>query len=217
MALGIFVCMAFALSASGYPTVYPTGTTIYKPDKCWNSCTLVPYEGGITLLIDMNGNVVHKWNVGTERARLLPNGHLVIIGTDTNKILEYDWEGNLVWEYRVPIISKKKGYPIPGVIHHDLRRLPNGNTIFLYHDAVPEEYMKSVRDPERRALKLIGDCICEVNPKGEVVWEWHEYKHLDLNKYSSLDGLDDWTHTNTVQVLPENHWYKKGYKEFKTR
>lgn len=228
-AMGVFIGKIFTYSAFAYPTVFPTGVTIYKPDRCWNGYTLCPDRGAPVLLIDMNGNVVHRWDVSTSRARLLTNGHLVIegktvgfhrlVGEDgmtakmrkfeqienlSKKILEYDWDGNLVWEYEAP-----------GATHHDLHRLPNGNTIFLYMETVPEEYMKLVKDSERRASGLRGDCICEVNPKKEVVWEWHEYKHLDLNAYSSVDGLRDWTHTNTVQVFPENRWYAEGHKEFK--
>ena len=40
-------------------TVFPTGTTIYKPDQCFNGYTLLRDENGVAaLLIDMNGNVV---------------------------------------------------------------------------------------------------------------------------------------------------------------
>ncbi|MEJ2248010.1 MAG: transcriptional initiation protein Tat, partial [Acidobacteriota bacterium] len=41
------------------PSVYPLGTTIYKPDKCWNGFTILSSEEG--RLIDMNGNLVHLW------------------------------------------------------------------------------------------------------------------------------------------------------------
>ena len=173
-----------------------------------------PYEPGPILLIDMNGNVIHKWNLATERAVLLPNGHIVIM--QGSNFIGYDWDGRLVWQYEVPIGPHEENhYPTPGIIHHDLERLPNGNTIFPYHEEVPEKYKRVIKNPKRRSVKLIGDCICEVNKEGKIVWEWHEYKHLDLNDYSKLDGLDDWTHTNSVQVLPENHWYNEGHSEFK--
>lgn len=195
-------------------TVYPTGVTIYKPDSCWSGYTLVPYEPGPIFLIDMNGRIVHKWNLATERAKLLPNGNIVII--KERKVLEYSWDNNLIWQYEVPT-DRTAGdrYPNPGIVHHDLERLPNGNTIFLVHDAVPESYMQLVQNPERRKVKLIGDCIYEVNQEGKIVWEWHAYEYLDLNDYSNVDGLRDWTHSNTVQVLPENHWTKEGHEEFK--
>ena len=34
-------------------TVYPTGATIRKPDKCWNGSTLFPSDKGVDL-IDMD-------------------------------------------------------------------------------------------------------------------------------------------------------------------
>ena len=44
-------------------TVYPTGTTIYKPEKCFNGYTLYPsMKPGVgAVLVDMNGNVVKSW------------------------------------------------------------------------------------------------------------------------------------------------------------
>jgi hypothetical protein len=197
---------------------FPKGTTIYKPDKCWNGYTMVPYEGGLIVIVDMKGNVVHSWEVGTERARLLENGNVVVM--KGNRIVEYDWDGEVVWECEVPGGPyEDMSYPSPGIIHHDLQRLSNGNTIFIYHEEVPEEYKKDIKDPVRRSTQVIGDCILEVNKEKEIVWQWHTHQGLDLNEDSSLRAREgrhyDWTHTNTVSVLPENKWYDQGDKEFK--
>ena len=78
-AMGIVLCVLFTFSACAQPDAFPKGTTLYKPDKCWNGYTLVPYEGGMILLIDMNGNVVHRWDIGTERATLLQDGHIAVM------------------------------------------------------------------------------------------------------------------------------------------
>ena len=45
----------------GRPTVFPTGTTIYDPEKAWNGYTLYGIEEVGTVLIDMNGKVVKFW------------------------------------------------------------------------------------------------------------------------------------------------------------
>ena len=45
------------------PTVYPTGTTIYNPKKCWNGYTIFPAINHGAVLIDMNGNVVKNWKM----------------------------------------------------------------------------------------------------------------------------------------------------------
>lgn len=52
--------------AGAAPTVFPTGTTIYKPDKCWNGFTVLSnvafgehrLKRGVPLY-DMNGNNAH--------------------------------------------------------------------------------------------------------------------------------------------------------------
>jgi len=197
---------------------FPNGLNLYKPDKCWNAYTMVPYESGMILIIDMKGNIVHHWKIGTERARLLENGNVVT--QRGRSIVEFDWDGKVVWKYDVPGGPyDEEGYPSPGFIHHDLQRLPNGNTIFLYHEQVPQEYNKLIRDPARRSNRIIGDCVLEVNKDKEIVWQWHTHEHLDLNEDATIhpkpNGRFDWTHCNTVNVLPENHWYHEGYSEFK--
>ena len=39
------------------PTVFPTGVTIYKPDKCYNGYTFCPIKEGRLILMDMNGRI----------------------------------------------------------------------------------------------------------------------------------------------------------------
>ena len=45
----------------GHPTVYPTGVTLYNPEKAWSGYTIVPTKGQGATLIDMNGQEVHVW------------------------------------------------------------------------------------------------------------------------------------------------------------
>lgn len=205
-------------------TVYPKGTTIYKPKKCSNGYTLFPLK-----LIDMNGRVVNEWKLDSSRvkakparARLLKNGHIIVLrgasmAEDTGA-QEYDWDSRLVWEYFPPL-----GYV---VFHHDIFRKANGNTLLICRETIPEEYMKKVREPKLRNSTMFGDAILEVTPAGRVVWEWHGYKYLDLNHYRIVvsphwhggghnNTLSDWMHVNTVQALPENKWHEIGDQRFK--
>jgi hypothetical protein len=197
---------------------FPDGMKLYKPEKCWNGYTMVPYEGGLILIVDMKGNVVHHWDIGTERARLLENGHIVVM--QGSRVVEYDWDGEKVWDFEVPGSPfPESDYPAPGIIHHDLQRLPNGNTIFIVHEEVPAEYKSTIQDPVKRSCQVIGDCFMEVNQQKEVVWQWHAHDGLYLNKDTRIpfEAGDkfDWTHSNTVNVIPENHWYEEGHEAFK--
>ncbi len=223
LALSTLVCARLL----AWPTVYPTGVTLYKPDKCSGGYLLEFHHRRIPMLMDMNGKVVHAWPKarGIGRMRLLPNGNLVYISLGASEapdlppgqdeprlveqkqrssLVEVDWEGNKVWEFTPP------GRP-----HHDFQRLTNGNTLMIYAEPVPAERRPKAALPERRNIDMTSDVILEVNPKGETVWEWHECDHLDIDVYSSRDGLRDWTHTNTVQALPPNKWYDSGDERFK--
>jgi len=63
-------------------TVYPTGTTIYDPDRSWNGFTVLsPLATPAVLVIDMNGTVVKRWdnfnNSAGGPARVLPGGFVM--------------------------------------------------------------------------------------------------------------------------------------------
>jgi len=138
-------------------TIFPTGTTIYKPDAAFSSYILIS-DHSLTgnhpsaevraaagrrapddvRLIDMNGNVIHTWTVApnfNKRSRLLPNGNLVCVGPGKT-IIEYDWDGNIVWTHE----------GIGSV--NDLRILPNNNRLLLAHEPMPEAFQRQVKDVE---------------------------------------------------------------------
>ena len=76
-------------------TVFPTGTTIYKPETCFNGYTLYPSKtpGVGAVLIDMNGNPVRTWDrFQGFMINLLPGG--TILGGQigrVSKIYDHNW------------------------------------------------------------------------------------------------------------------------------
>jgi outer membrane protein assembly factor BamB len=228
----VLACVSATVLA--YPTVYPTGTTIYDPDAAFSSYILISDHAdkgnhasaavraeskvpGDVRLIDMNGNVVHTWHVDpyfNKRSRLLPNGHLVFAASDKT-IIEYDWDSNVVWEH--------KGIGST----NDLRVLPNGNRLLIAHEPVPESAQDKVEDvddkiapwwtPRKRGSEehQLGADIYEVDLDGEVVWEWHAHDHLDLNLFSPLTPHGDWLHGNSIAPLPDNKWFDDGDQRFR--
>src|SRR5438128_1302000 len=81
------VILVLARGVFSAPSIYPTGTTIYRPDKAWNGYTLfdTPNEQG-AVLIDMNGTLVRRWKEVAAvpgPARLLPGGD--VIGGSTRR------------------------------------------------------------------------------------------------------------------------------------
>ncbi len=117
----------------GWSTHHPVGLIYSAPQQCYRGYTLVITTRGNyhANLIDMEGLVCHRWYSpeGINYGYLLPNGHLLLrtgpqqtgtspaLGASAAGILELDWESNVVWECRLPML------------HHDFQRLPNGNTL----------------------------------------------------------------------------------------
>ncbi len=237
--------------ANAAPIIYPTGTTVYLPEKSQNGYFLVmdnekfsnsldpsiksepeyiqhwynkPIKTSekrvdIVRLMDMNGNVVHTWNTSiyssaNARNRLLPNGHLLHLAEFSGKIVEYDWDGKVVWEY-----------DCDGIPHHDFHVLPNGNYLILAEETVPAEYLAKLKDIDynfgsrsgtmkRTDAKLVGDTIIEVTPDKKVVWKWKSWEHADINRASAFDEPNDWLHGNTISPIPPNKHFDAGDKRF---
>ncbi len=228
----VLVAVACAVLVSAYPSVFPTGTTIYQPDEAYSSFILISDHASLGThaaaavraqstvpddirLIDMNGNVVHTWTVAptfNKRSRLLPNGHLLYAGPN-RMIIEYDWDGNVVWTHA----------GIGSI--NDLRWLPNNNRLLLAHQPIPEEFQRQVKDveiapwwrPRNRGSEETqrGADIYEINLDKEIVWEWHAHNHLDLNRFSPVTPEGDWLHVNSIAPLPENRWYDAGDERFR--
>ena len=77
-ACAVILILACALTLVAQ-TVYPTGTTIYNPDRTWNGYTVLsPLQTQAVIVIDMNGNVVKRWdgynNSAGGPARIFPDG-----------------------------------------------------------------------------------------------------------------------------------------------
>lgn len=142
-----------------------------------------------TYLLDMDGEIAHEWQ--TEYAPcstyLLESGNLLRgARQDDNprfhgggiggRILEYDWDGAVVWEFE--LANEYQTY------HHDFALLPNGNVLVIAWEYLPpEEALALGRDPAVVGGEgLWTDAVLEIRPTrpigGEVVWEWHAWDHM---------------------------------------
>jgi hypothetical protein len=221
------------------PTVFPHGTTIYKPDKCFNGYTILTTKGNQTILIDMNGNVVKHWeNLCDEEhpAKLLPGGYAMgatggmgrLFGhEDSNDLSIVDWDGKIVWTY-----------PKAGV-HHDFQRegnpvgyyvpgmeplLGSGKTLILSH--------KMIKNARITDKLLEDDYIFEVDHEGKIIFEWLASDHINEMGFSEearttmyrypnyamtrTQGIvgGDWIHINTASWLGPNKWFDAGDERF---
>lgn len=181
----------------GIPSIFPTGTTIYNPEKCWNGYTIMPIKKIGAVLIDMNGNVVKVWkNFQGFPNKLLPGGYIMgSLGLrdvafsyqDQTDVAQVDWDGNVVWKFDHKEYIEDEGHEPCWMArqHHDYQREGNpvgyyvpgmeckvdsGNTLILGHENVIN---KKISDK-----CLLDDVIYEVDWDGNVVWEWHVNEHF---------------------------------------
>ncbi|WP_455921710.1 aryl-sulfate sulfotransferase [Pseudomonas putida] len=218
----------FASTAHAAPSVYPTGVTRYDPSKAYNQYVIFAGADKQTHLIDMDGNEVKSWPhngfpsaiidpklVGGERGHVLLQlsdkapGPLGAAGNGlaNQSVGELDWSGKVVWQW---------GDKAPGGAaqqHHDQRRLSNGNTLVLANKV---HKVAGFKVPE-----LIDDVVYEVDPQGQVKWQWLASDHLtefgftpaQLKLVRATDN-PDYLHINNLSVVGPNKWFDAGDKRF---
>ena len=131
-AAAIFLCaVTLTLAAQ---SVYPTGTTIYDPNRAWNGYTVLsPLDTQAVIVIDMNGNVVKQWdgyvNSAGGPARIFPNG-VVMAANGTNpprqeslELIQRDFDGHVLWRFdHNQQIQTRGGTVWSARQHHDWQR-----------------------------------------------------------------------------------------------
>jgi hypothetical protein len=148
----------------------------------------------------------------------LENGNLLVrhprsyLEGAERTLAEIDWDGNVVWEFYHPDYS---------LLHHDQRKLPNGNYLGLAY---------RLRDvPSIAPFPVKDDIIFEVTPEGQVVWEWSTVDHFDQLGFDEAarsimgdpdafpynEKVGDLFHTNSIQPLPENKFFDRGKDRFR--
>ncbi len=182
----------------GYPTVFPTGVTLYRPELAWSGYTLLQAADVGALLIDPAGREVQLWK-GLQGFpnKLLPGGQVFgsrgqrapqVAVQDQLDLVQVDWDGNVVWEFDHLEEVEDPGQPRRWVArqHHDFQREGNpvgyyvpgqdpltdsGKTLILVHQDV---FDRAISDKP-----LLDDRIIEVDWKGDIIWSWSPYEHFE--------------------------------------
>ena len=163
--------------------------------RAWNGYTLfAPKHHGSTYLINNQGQLVHSWAGSKyepgQSVYLLENGHLLRScmvrgqlssgGGEGGRTEEYDWDGNLVWQFNYSTAQYSQ--------HHDIKPLPNGNILMLvvekktYSEALAAGFNPTQLQSSQSQGFMLPDSVVEINPTrpsgGTVVWQWHVWDHL---------------------------------------
>ena len=157
----------------------PTELLFSDKEKAFPGYTLFGV-GSRTYLLDLDGQVVHTWPIGTN-PHLLDNGNILDASKDDPSgfqgFKEVDWDGKTVWEYT----EKREGY----APHHDWVRIFNKKltaptTLYIANKSItPEQAIAAGADPKKGPYEGGQmDAVVEVDMQGNVVWEWGFFDHV---------------------------------------
>jgi hypothetical protein len=168
----------------------PRGLRLREPGAFEGWTLFGPLNSRKVHLVDLDGQVVHTWETAHRpggQLMLLENGHLLRAahkegvprfegGGIGGLIQELGWDGEVLWQYELSSDQR--------VLHHDFKRLPNGNLLVIAWEAheAGEAYALG-RDPGSvPETGLWPDVLYEVRPTrpqgGEIVWTWRTWDHL---------------------------------------
>ncbi len=228
------------------PSVYPTGTTIYQPDKAWNGFTVLsPLGTRAVIVLDMDGRVVKRWGAfdvsAGGPARVLPGG--VVVASQGNlaghlendALVAEDFAGNELWRFDHAEKVDLGGKPVWSARqHHDWQfssfpggaysplfspKLAGSTKLLLTHSAHT--------DPAIAKVPLDDDKLIELAPDGTVTWQWRVGDHIDefgftpaaraaIRRNGTRPGYD-WFHMNSAAYVGPNKWFDAGDKRFDPR
>ena len=163
------------------------GVTEWKVDKAFAGYTLfapmmlvdsqIKDSGeSYVFLIDMKGDIVHHWTLPgltLMHGELLESGNLLCSFSEPGrqspygithtaaKIVELDWDSNIVWEHVDPMHDD-----------HDRARLKNGNTLYLRYVPLSAEEAARVKGgtpgTEKSNMMFTFEMV-EITPDGQEV------------------------------------------------
>lgn len=188
-----------------------------------------PLRSKETYLVDTFGRAVQTWTSDYTPGTgiyLRQNGNLLRSGLVDNRdfvvggaggiVEEFDWQNQVVWSFTYSSSTH--------CLHHDLEELPNGNILMIAWEKIAgPQAIAGGRDPNLLPEgEVWPDKVIEVDPGGNIVWEWRAWDHviqdfdpskanygnvaqhpelIDLN-YTIHGGEADWMHSNAVAYNP---------------
>ncbi|MBC2890206.1 aryl-sulfate sulfotransferase [Gordonibacter massiliensis (ex Traore et al. 2017)] len=182
----------------GRPTVFPTGTTIYDPEKCQSGYTLFTGPNKGVLLINMNGKAVRYWkDFQGFPCKMIPGGHLFghlgerdpeAAYQDQTDLTEVDWDGNVEWTFNrnQEVDDGDGGKQWVARTHHDYQIEGNPVGYHVPGQESTDDFNKvlllthnDVRKPKISPQLLLDDRLIEIDREGNIQWEWSTLDHLN--------------------------------------
>ncbi|MCG8314798.1 MAG: aryl-sulfate sulfotransferase [Pseudomonadales bacterium] len=201
---------------------------VYDEEKTWDGY-VVPSGmlGGPTHIVDTDGSVVKQFDCPGYPAKLLPDGslmcnNLTLASLTVPQIRQVSAAGDILWTYGGWFKKSIKqhhdyqvaggnpvGYYVPGM--DMIGPADGGNVLVLTH------WYEKPSQQDVRWTRIQDDIIYEIDPAGNILWEWHASDHIDEMGFSESALRDiyfrlfssDWLHINTVSYVGPNKWYEE--------
>ncbi len=131
------------------------GVTLHQPELSAAGLNLYsPRESHRAFLLDMSGEVLHRWDVALEKddswqlVEPLDDGSLLVVNAN-RRLLRIDRDSNIVWR-------------LDHRVHHDVAVADTGEIFTLGRDE-----REVVHDG--RSLPVLDDLILKLSPQGEIL------------------------------------------------
>ena len=194
-----------------------TGTTNYKPNRCFNGFTLIPARGHGALLIDMNGTPIHLWeNLQGEPNKIMKGGKIFssrgvrdksVSHQDRIDLVKVNWDGEVEWSF-----DKLEFCDDPNIEprymlrqHHDYQIEGSSFGYYSPKSEIKEDFEKVLILCHKDVLKkkissqiLEDDILIEVNRNDEIVWKWNASDHFNEFGFSEIAKNAIYRNPNTV-------------------
>ncbi len=195
-----FLLLYFLSSSTLLLAQQTVGLFTNTPEAFPGYTLFAPIGNNTTYLINNCGQKVHSWTSTyppAMSAYLLEDGSLLRTKNASNSffpgggsgggIEQFDWEGNLIWEYTISSDMECQ--------HHDIEYLPNGNILALVWDK-KTSLETAIAGRTKPNAELWSEKIIEIKPDlvnggGTIVWEWKVWDHLvqDIDSTKTNYGI----------------------------
>ena len=213
-------------TTGGIPVSLPSVTTLkplVPPTNTTEGVTLVGVVVGFPqFAMDAAGNVIWYCNVPSiYPTRPAPGGTFLLLFGYTTDLAnsgfqEVDLAGNILKETNVERVNEQLvagGFHPINVIHHEVRRLANGNYMML---GMTERF-----SDQQGGADVVGDSIIILDSNLQLLWYWDAFDHLDVSRKAILNETcgttvrgcvllnatvaNDWMHSNSVAPTPDGN------------
>jgi len=167
------------------------------------------------VVTDLQGNIIWYYPLQDEPfpIKLLPNGHMLVVESQHQRVQEIDLAGNVIWQLTLGQIQQRlseAGINWPLIppssassssngltqgLNHDILELPNGHLILLV------DYTLTLTN-QPGSPAVLGDAIIDWDLQKGPVWTWSSFDHLSLAH--APYGTSDWTHANALLYSPDD-------------